>query len=264
MEKYIQNKNVLIFVDEKIVENSTKAILLIHGFAEHGGRYKDFIFRLNEQGYSVFAMDLRGHGKTRGKKGDMESIEKVITDVEIVMDYIRENYNFEKVGIFGHSTGGLVTSLFTSLNNNKVDFIILSSPAIYCPKKLKIINFIPYNLAKFIYIKKRRSESKEMLEYSKKDEYSLHKFSLRCIGVIFKEGVRLHNKILNIQCPALLVCGKKDKLLNESNKFEDLSKKLKNVKNKFILYEDAKHRIVHNEGSEERIQDILNWLKELY
>ena len=29
---------------------------------------------------------------------------------------------------------------------------------------------------------------------------------------------------------------------------------------KFIMYEDAKHRIVHNEGSEERINDIIEWL----
>ena len=83
--------------------------------------------------------------------------------------------------------------------NDEVDFIVLSSPAIYCPKKFKIIKYIPYKILPFIKIKKRNSESKEMLEFSQKDEYSLREFSLKSIGVIFKEGVSQINKTLNIK-----------------------------------------------------------------
>lgn len=260
MEKYIKNGNIEIFINEEIVGDSNKAILLIHGFAEHSGRYVDFINELKERNFSVFAMDLRGHGKTVSKKGNMESIKKVISDVDAVVNYIKSNYNFEKIGIFGHSTGGLATSLYVSLNNT-ADFIILSSPAIYCPKKLKIIKYIPYKILPFIKIKKRTSESKEMLEYSKNDKYSLHKFSLKSIGVIFNEGVNLLNKILNIKCPVLLVCGKKDTILSDTFQFEMFMNKLENKKNKIIIYQEGKHRIVHNEGSKERIQDIIRWLK---
>lgn len=259
MDKYIDNKNIKIYLKEDIVDKSSKAILLIHGFCEHSGRYCEFINKLKEIGYSVFSMDLRGHGRTIGKKGDLESIKRVISDVEIIVNYIKNNYNFEKFGIFGHSTGGLVTSLYTSLNNDKVDFIVLSSPAVYCPKKLKAIKYIPYKLLSFIYLKKKQSESKEMLDYSKNDLYSLKKFSIRSIGVIFVEGIRDLNKVLNIKCPTLLLCGKKDILLNEPDRFIEFYNKLNNDK-KFIMYEDAKHRIVHNEGSETRTKDILEWL----
>ena len=262
MEKYIKNRNIEIFLREEIVDGSTKGILLIHGFAEHSGRYSEFINNLKEQNYSVFAMDLRGHGKTISKKGNMESIKKVISDVKMIVAYIKENYDFEKIGIFGHSTGGLAASLYASLND-EADFIVLSSPAIYCPKKFKIIKYIPYKILPFIKIKKRNSESKEMLEFSQKDEYSLREFSLKSIGVIFKEGVSQINKTLNIKCPVLLLCGKKDNLLSDTFQFEIFMNKLKNEKNKIIIYEDCKHRIVHNDGAKQRIQNIISWMVNL-
>ena len=64
MGKYINGKDIKIFVNENIVEDSSKAILLIHGFGEHGGWYNEFSERLKKEGYSVFVMDLRGHGRT--------------------------------------------------------------------------------------------------------------------------------------------------------------------------------------------------------
>ena len=258
MDRYIENKNIKIYLRENIVANSNKAILLIHGFCEHSGRYEEFINKLNAAGYSVFAMDLRGHGRTISKKGDLEGINKVISDVRGVVSYIKESYKFDKFGLFGHSTGGLAACLYASLNND-VDFLILSSPAVYCPKKLKVIRYVPYKLLPFLYLRKKRSESQEMLDYSKNDLYSLKKFSIRSIGVIFVEGIKLLNEILNIRCQTLLLCGKKDILLDEPSKFIEFFNKLASNK-KIIMYEEAKHRIVHNEGSEARIKDILEWL----
>lgn len=261
-ETYIENKKAKIYLNEKVVNNSKDAILLIHGLAEHSGRYEDFISRLNEQSYSVFAMDLRGHGKSKGKRGDSESLNKVLSDVDKAIDYMKEKYNFEKVGIFGHSVGGLVSSLYQSLYN-KADFIILSSPAIYTPKKLKFIKFIPYNLLSFVKIKKNYSESKEMLEYSRQDELALKNFSVRTIGIFFRTGTRKLKKVININCPTLLVYGKNDPLLSEQERFVEFMKKLTNDKNKLICFNDAKHRIVQNEGFEERIKQIVGWINEI-
>lgn len=260
MKQYIENGKIKIFVREAIVANSSNAILLTHGLAEHSGRYTDFIQDLNGAGYSVFAIDLRGHGQTVSKKGDCENINKVLEDIDKVVDYIKSKNNFSHLGILGHSIGGLVASLYSSIFN-KIDFLVLSSPAIYCPKKLKIIKIVPYKMFPFIYLRKRHSESSEMLEYSRNDKFALHRFSIRTIGIFFNDGIKLLNKNLNISIPTLLVCGKQDRLLNEQHHFEEFMSKLTNKHNKLISYDDAKHRIVHNEGSVSRIQDIIDWLK---
>lgn len=252
MDKYIANKDIKIYLNEDIVKNSNKAILLIHGFFEHSGRYDEFVSKLKEVGYSVFAMDLRGHGRTISKKGDLESIEKVVSDVKAIVNYVKENYKFDKFGLFGHSTGGLASCLHASLNND-VDFLILSSPAVYCPIKYKKIKYIPYKMIPFLYLKRDASKITNL------DEYTLKKFSIRSIGVIFDEGVKCLEKVLNINCPTLLLCGKKDDLLDEPDKYIEFANKL-TCDSKFIMYENSGHRIVHNEGSEKRIEDILKWL----
>lgn len=259
MINYIENGKVKIFVNQSLVESSKTAIILIHGLAEHSGRYESFITNLNKNCYSVFAIDLRGHGQTISKKGDCENINKVIEDMDKVVEYIKTNYNYEKVGIFGHSIGGLIASLYASIYKG-VDFLVLSSPAIYCPKKLNVIKFIPYKLLPFIYFRKKHSESQEMLEVNKNDPLALHSFSIRTIGIFFNDGIKLLTNKLNIKCPVLLLCGKQDRLLNEQQNFERFMSKLTNKQNKLISYDNAKHRIVHNEGSHKRINDLIKWL----
>lgn len=261
MEKFVENGKVKIFVREAVAPNSETAVLLIHGLAEHSGRYEEFMKSLQESGVSVFAMDLRGHGQTVSKKGDSESIKKVLSDVRCVVDYIKTNFDVKRFGLFGHSAGGLVSVLFASLYPQETDFLVLSSPAVYCPKKMRIIKFVPYKILPFVKLEKKHSESKQMLEYSKKDPYALHKFSIRTIGVFLDEGQKLLKKKMNVSCPVLLVCGKKDILLSEQEKFVSFMEKCPNKKNKFVCYEDAKHRIVQNEGSQARIADIIKWIK---
>lgn len=262
MITFIENKKDKIFLRQEIKNDSTTAILLIHGLAEHSGRYDDFIKDLTNANISVFAMDLRGHGQTQSKRGDCKNIQQVLTDVELVVNYIKTNHNFKTFGIFGHSMGGLVTSLFASLSNQKLDFLVLSSPAIYLPEKLKIFKFLPYKICPFVKFTKRHSESEAMLKVSQNDPFALQKYSMRMIGVYFVDGVNLLNKKLNITCPVLLVCGKKDRLLYEQHFFDRFFEKLSNPNKKYISYPDGNHRIVQNEGSEDRIKDIINWLKQ--
>lgn len=253
MIKYIDNKNIKIYLKEDLVENSSKAILVVHGFFEHSGRYDEFVSKLKNIGFNVFSMDLRGHGKTISKKGDLKSIKKLIEDIDKIVKYIKNNYRFEKFGLFGHSTGGLISSLYASLYHEELDFLVLTSPAVYCPKKYKKISYIPYKFIPFLYLKR------DMREITSVDEYTLKSFSIRSIGVIFDEGVRYLNKVLNIKCPTLLLCGKKDDLLDEPDKYVAFSNKLVCDK-KFVMYEDAGHRIVHNDGYEDRVKDIEEWL----
>lgn len=254
-------KNSKVYIEEHVVQNSNFALVLIHGLAEHCGRYKEFITQLNNNAISVFAIDLRGHGKSIGKHGDSESIKKVIYDISLVINYIKRKFTFKKLGIFGHSVGGIVASIFAGQNID-IDFLILSSPAIYLPKKLRFARFIPYKFLPFIKVKKNHSESNEMLEVSKNDLLALHYISIRTIGVYFIEGLSFLKKVL-ITCPTLLMYGKQDPLLNESDKFYLFFEKIKNTNKQIICYEESKHRIVQNINATQHIEDIIRWIIKL-
>lgn len=261
MEKIIKTiDNISIYMRYNIPQNAKIAVLVIHGLAEHSGRYQDLINGLAENQIAAFAMDIRGHGQSTGIHGDIQGIYKVFNDIDCVVKEIKA-MNFVKFGIFGHSMGGLFASLYASLYKDKVDFLVLTSPAIYTPDKYKIINFIPYNLLHSLKIKKRHNESQALMELDQQDAFALHSYSIRTIGVMFHQGGKALKKYLNITCPTFLAYGEKDYLLSNKEEFTNFFNKINNSNKKIVCYPESKHRIVHNINADAHINDIIEWIK---
>ena len=80
-----------------------KHVLLVHGLAEHIDRYDHVIEALNAAGWSVTAVELRGHGKSEGKRGHVDSWGQYLDDVRAAAATIDG-----PVVLIGHSMGGLV------------------------------------------------------------------------------------------------------------------------------------------------------------
>ena len=59
----------------------TRHVLLVHGLAEHMDRYAHVVEALNNAGWSVTAVELRGHGKSEGKRGHVDRWEQYLDDV---------------------------------------------------------------------------------------------------------------------------------------------------------------------------------------
>ena len=51
------------------IANPVAVMSLVHGFGEHCGRYSELAEHLNEHGIEVIGVDLRGHGRTAGRRG---------------------------------------------------------------------------------------------------------------------------------------------------------------------------------------------------
>ena len=107
------------------------AVLLQHGLSEYSERsvdqYSQLIPQLPGQGYSVFAIDLEGHGRSPGPRAG--------TDVErSVFFHLAARRCLAKQGLpvflFGHSLGGLVTASSVLAEPRDVAGVILSSPAL--------------------------------------------------------------------------------------------------------------------------------------
>jgi len=93
-----------------------KAIVqIVHGGAEHAGRYTGLARQLNEQGYSVYAEDHRGHGRTGeintklGDMGEPNAFERVCDDVLALGRRARTENPGIPLVIIGHSLGSLIT-----------------------------------------------------------------------------------------------------------------------------------------------------------
>jgi len=82
-------------------------ILWVHGYAEHSGRYLPIIEYLLERGWHSVAWDLRGHGRSTGRRGYISDTEEYLADLTAVWTHWHKRIP-EPVVLFGHSLGGLI------------------------------------------------------------------------------------------------------------------------------------------------------------
>ena len=241
-------------------QNSNFGVVIIHGLAEHKGRYKEFIRQLLNNNISVFAMDIRGHGESTGRRGDVKYFKNYLSDLHAFISQIKEKHPELKLAIFGHSLGGLIASAY-ACEYNTIDMLILSSPVLKVPAGLKILKFIPYRWLGWMKIKKIHSESRKMLERSRNDPLSCHYFSLRLVGNMFIDGVEyVMKRIKNINASVLMLGGGLDPLVN-SGFFEEVLEEFGSEDKTVRIYENKRHRMVQNENRDEIIAEIVEWIK---
>src|SRR5258705_7896083 len=58
------------------------AVLGLHGWADHAGRWRDVGERLCAAGYSTYLLDLRGHGRSGGRRGHLSRFSQLLGDLQ--------------------------------------------------------------------------------------------------------------------------------------------------------------------------------------
>ncbi len=83
------------------------AILALHGWADHAGRWRDVGERLSGAGYSTYVLDLRGHGRSGGRRGHLSRFSQLLGDLQAFRRVVRLRTDRPQV-LLGTSFGGLV------------------------------------------------------------------------------------------------------------------------------------------------------------
>lgn len=100
-------------------------IVLVHGIAEHSGRYERVGSILSGAGFRVTAFDLVGHGMTGGRRGHVDRWDQYLDQIE---SHVAE------VGrprvLLGHSMGGNLVLGYAASHRPPVDLVVASAPAL--------------------------------------------------------------------------------------------------------------------------------------
>ena len=109
-----------------------KAVMsLVHGFGEHSGRYADMASYLNSKDISVVTLDLRGHGKSDGRRGYCPDYNLLLSDVDALLAKSREIYPDLPHMLYGHSMGGgIVMNHQLKSGGAGINAVIASAPFI--------------------------------------------------------------------------------------------------------------------------------------
>jgi len=101
-------------------------IALVHGISEHSGRYAYLVERLTQQGFAVAAFDNRGHGRSGGVHGHIDSWSDYREDVHAFIRYTSAHFMRLPLFLYGHSLGALIVSDYVLFYPQGLDGVILS------------------------------------------------------------------------------------------------------------------------------------------
>ena len=109
--------------------NPRSVLLVVHGLAEHSGRYERFGQDLALAGHSVFALDLRGHGDSDGRRGHVRRFDHLLQDVDRFRREVQGMVPLETpFFLVGHSLGGLIALRYLEEYNPNFRGAVLSAP----------------------------------------------------------------------------------------------------------------------------------------
>jgi lysophospholipase len=260
-EVYKTCDNIELNITKDLVENAKAVILIVHGLAEHLGRYDYVASKLNDYRYSVYRFDNRGHGKSGGDKTYIDDYNKFSSDVDEMVDLIKKENEGKSVFIIGHSMGAMIATLYGIKYQNKVDGIILSAGVtadkaglMSSNNKLDPHEMVENELSHLI------SKNQEIVDAYNNDPLVAQEIS----GSIFIECDKavefIKENSNDFNYPALILHGSDDQIVYpEDSKilFANIGSRYKKVK----IYQGMYHEILNEFNRDEVLVDINDWIR---
>ncbi len=264
MTDYINSfDGMKLFTNFEKVDNAKAALVIVHGLAEHQGRYDYVADKLHEAGISTYRFDHRGHGQSDGDRGYYSDFNEIIDDVnEIVKIALEENPDIP-VFVLGHSMGGYAVSLFAAKYPDlNIRGIITSGGLTF--DEAGIFRAAPKGLDPHMQLPNELGDGVCSVEEVRTD-YLNDPLNLKSFtaGLVYNlsEGLDWYkDNASNNKYDTLILHGYEDALVSYKdsvNNFEALQGKDVSMK----LYKNCFHEILNEWKKDEVIADIINWIK---
>jgi alpha-beta hydrolase superfamily lysophospholipase len=247
--------------------SSPRAIVAIcHGLNSHSGYYLWVGQQLAEAGFSAYAVDLRGRGKSAGDRFYVESIDDYANDVHALIKHAKAHQPGLPVFLLGHSAGGVTSCIYALDHGTEIAGLICEDFAFEVPAPdfaltvLKDIAHIAPHAPSLTLENKDFSRDPKVVEAMNSDPLIAHESQpFATMAALVRADERLKTGFGGILMPVLIIHGTDDKatrLSGSQHFFERAGSTDKTLK----LYEGRYHDPLNDLGKEEVIGDILAWI----
>lgn len=202
-------------------EEPTQAmVLLVHGLGGHGGLFQHAVEYLVPQGYEVYALDLRGHGRSQGQRGHINSWREFREDLHAFVQHIRMARSCCPFILWGHSLGGTIVLDYVLRQGDQVQGLIASAPALgkvgISPKKILIGRALSRIAPRFSMTlgdrEKLASQTSAIVSAYFKDPLRHEVASARLASEFFATVDWIYRNASQLQIPLLLMHGMDDQV----------------------------------------------------
>ena len=267
-ESFIGTGGFKIFLRSWRPASSPRGVVVIcHGVNSHGGQYKWAAGQLAASGLAVYALDLRGRGKSEGARFYVDNIADYVSDVAATVKLAKSREPGLPVFLLGHSAGGVVSCSYTLYHQAELAGLICESFAFKVPAPdfaLAIIKGLSYIAPRLPVLKlKNKDFSRDPIAVQELNRDPLIANEIqpaKTVAALVRANERLKKEFPLITLPLFILHGTADKATvpGGSQFFYDTAgskdKKLK-------LYEGHYHDLLNDVGKDKVMADIKNWIQ---
>lgn len=267
-EETIQStKGVKIFVRSWTPPAARAVVVICHGVNSHSGQYLWTGEQLVGRGLAVFALDLRGRGRSEGERFYVEEVADYVSDVAGTVALAKSRHPGLPVFLLGHSAGGVVSSTYVLDNPTAVSGFICESFAFQVPAPgfalaaIKGLSHIAPRLPVLTLKNEDFSRDPKAVEALNNDPLTARESQpAMTVAALVRADERLREEFPRITLPLLIMHGTEDKatVCHGSEFFhETAGSQDKTLK----LYEGHYHDLLNDFGKETVLADIIAWME---
>lgn len=256
-----------IFFRSWCPEAKPRAVVVIcHGVNSHGGQYLWAAEQFVNSGFAVYALDLRGRGKSEGERFYVEHVADYVSDVAGTLDIARSRNPGLPIFLLGHSAGGVVASVYTLENQSELAGFICESFAFQVPAPgfalaaIKGLSHVAPRLPVLRLKNEDFTRDPKALEALNADPLTAHEVQPAItVAALVRADERLREEFPQIKLPVLIMHGTADRatVCQGSQFFYDtVGSRDKTLK----LYEGYFHDLLNDIGKEGVMTEIREWI----
>lgn len=264
--------NTELFYQTWTTQEARGTLVLTHGFAEHSECYDHFFAKgMNARAWNVIGWDLRGHGRSHGKRGHVDRFDLFSEDLHDFIQSLKKQGKLTlPYALVGHSMGGLVVMRYLAAHGESgASALALSSPLLGVAVEVPVIKDFASRILRRLTPSltlgnelryEDLSRDPEMLKLYEKDPLRHDKISPTLYLGMLETIAYVKTRGPSISLPTLVQASGQDRIVSRPE--TEAFFKLIAAKNKKILvYENSYHEIFNDLDRETVFSDLDSFLK---
>lgn len=244
------------------------ALLIVHGYAEHSGRYQQVAEHFAGLGYAIYAFDHHGHGRSDGIRADVVRLEDYLPDLKMFLDMVKEREPGRPVFLIGHSMGGAIATLFAARHGADFDGLLTSGAGVklggnvspWLVRMSKIIASLAPRLPTVAMDVEAVSRDPKVVARYRSDPLNyLGKVRARMGVQLLRAGELIAAELQNISLPVLILHGTADRLADPTGS-QMIYDRVSSADKTLHFYDGLYHEIFNEPEREQVFADVAVWL----
>lgn len=243
-------------------------VVIVHGLHEHSARYAHVGGWLAEAGFATYAADHRGHGRSDGRRANLERMALIVDDLSRFVRFAAERHPGAPVFMVGHSLGGLIALHYATEPDTSLAGLVLSGPLVEVTvgsdllKSLSgVLSALVPNLGvAAVNAHGKISRDPDVVRSYRRDPLVyLGKVKARTGAEILAATLTLPQRLPRLSVPLLLLHGTSDLICSPAGSTM-VHDRVSSPDKTLRRYQNLYHEVFNEPERDEVLTDLVRWL----